>query len=135
MYDLEPIINFIRAIISDNGELLWSFIGKEESVGNSDEKEDLLHKIFGENMEYMITGDFVKALFNSYDGKDPAAQTLFDIIHLESPYGMPIHMNGLLSEIKTLIQNVTYYLEPDTEEYDVIFNLLDFLVETSALKE
>jgi len=127
IYDTTPLTNFLRNLSDDTGkgygDVLWQFIdgGKVWDA----EAKHTLEKIFGNDMDDMMSWSFIRSMCLPYNGNDPVMLMIFKTIHLED-HDQPVEFTGILHDISTIIHQ--YDFQPGTRLFDGIFDALTALI-------
>ncbi len=122
MYDFTSILDMLRAVMAPDDNL------KMLSATNIVRESALLREIKEENIELILSLRFIRSLFISYDGKDSIVLMVLKPIYLETNYGMPVDMNGVIGDLADVMDGL--HIVPGTKFYDQILGLLDFAVES-----
>lgn len=123
LYRLGPLTGFLSDLTANNGDILCRLLGVGES--GSVDIEYYLDKIFGEDMEDMISWTFCRSLFVSYNGNDPVVLAVLKIIHLDHN-GQPIEFNGVLYDINTFIKQMEF--QPGKPYFDRLYDVLGLVI-------
>ncbi len=123
IYDTAPLTNFLFDLTGDNGDVLWRLIDADETYNPLD--LHWLEKIFGDDLDDMLSWEFIRSMCLSYNGQDPVMLMVFKTIHLDHN-GQAIEFGGVMNDMSTFFHNQEF--QPGTRLFDGIFDALKVVV-------